>query len=102
MDDLPIPEIQQELGRRLRRYRLQQDLSQDHVAERSTISTRTLRNLEQGQDVNLSTLLRVLQTLGRLDAVDAFLPPPKVSPLEYLNAGSKERKRASKGPDDRR
>jgi transcriptional regulator with XRE-family HTH domain len=102
MEDLPIPEIQQELGRRLRRYRLQQDLSQDHVAQRSAISTRTLRSLEQGQDVHLSTLLRVLSTLGRLDALDAFLPPPKVSPLEYLQAGLKERKRASKGTDDRR
>lgn len=102
MDDLPIPEIQGELGARLKRYRLQQNLSQDEVATRSGISTRTLRSLEQGQDVQLSTLLRVLRTLGRLDALDAFLPPPKVSPLEYLGAGLKERKRASKSRDDRR
>ncbi len=100
MHDKPTPEILTEIGARLRRYRLQQDLPQSSVAERAGVSARTLRSLEQGQDVQLSTLLRVLRALGRLDAVDAFLPPPRTSPMELLQNQLTERKRASRTSSD--
>lgn len=103
MQALPVPEILEELGARLRRYRLQQDITQADVAARAGISTRTLRSLEQGDDVQLTTLLRVLRALGRLDALDTFLPAPRVSPMELLQNRMKQRRRASNSKsDDRR
>ncbi len=103
MELLPIPEILAELGARVRRYRLQQDVTQADLAARASISARTLRSLEQGDDVQLTTLLRVLRALGRLDSLDAFLPAPRVSPLEMLANRMKERQRASGSTsDDRR
>ncbi len=90
------PEILAELGRRLRRYRLQQNLTQADLARDAGVSTRTLRNVESGSDTQLSTLLRILRALGRHDALDAFLPRPGVSPMELLRAGGRERRRASR------
>ena len=97
---LSEPEILAELGRRLRRYRLQQNLTQAAVANAAGVGTRTVRNVESGGDTQLSTLLRILRALGRLDALDAFLPKPEASPMELLRAGGRERQRA--GPRRRR
>ncbi len=95
LTQLSDPEILAELGRRLRRYRLQQNLTQADLARDAGVSTRTVRNVENGGDTQLGTLLRVLRVLGRLDALDAFLPRPGVSPMELLRAGGRERQRAS-------
>ncbi len=95
LTQLSDPEILAELGRRLRRYRLQQNLTQADLARDAGVGIRTLRNVEQGGDTQLVTLLRILRALGRLDALDAFLPRPGVSPMELLRAGGHERERAS-------
>ena len=96
---LSEPEILAELGRRLRRYRLQQNLTQADLARDAGVGNRTVRNLESGGDVQLGTLLRILRALGRLDALDAFLPRPGVSPMELLRSGGRERQRASASRD---
>ena len=92
---LSEPEILIELGHRLRRYRLQQNLTQADLARGAGVGTRTVRNVEAGGDTQLVTLLRILRALGRLDALDAFLPRPGVSPMELLRSGGRERQRAS-------
>jgi transcriptional regulator with XRE-family HTH domain len=87
-------ELIAEIGDRIRRYRLQQNLKQEDLARNAGISPRTVRNREGGGDVRLSTMIAVLRALGRTDAVDAFLPHPRVSPMELLEAGGSERRRA--------
>lgn len=93
-------EVVTELGGRLRRYRLQQNLSQAALAKRAGVATRTLRNLERGKDTQLSTLVRLLRALGRLDALEAFLPPPGLSPMELLKTRGRPRRRASRTRDE--
>lgn len=86
-----------ELGRRFREYRLQQNVSQAALAHRAGLSVRTLQNLEAGRDSQLSTVLRALRALGRLDAIDSFLPVPRVSPMTLLETQGRGRQRAG-GP----
>ncbi len=97
--DLAEMEILAELGGRLRRYRLQQNVTQADLARDAGISPRTIRNVERGEDTQLSTLIRILRVLGRLDGLDAFLPRPGVSPIELLATGGRERQRARRRPD---
>lgn len=87
-------EILEEIGRRLREYRLQQNVAQAEIAERAELSPTTVKNAERGRDPRLSTLIRILRVLGRLEALDAFLPPPRVSPLAVLRTAGKPRERA--------
>ena len=89
-------EILAELGRRVRSARLRQNVSQGALARDAGISERTLRSLERGGDVQLATLLRVLRALGHVDAMDAVLPDPGVSPMELLRTAGRGRRRASK------
>ena len=87
-------EILQEVGARLRAYRLQQNLPVEEVAERAGLSRNTVGNAEAGRDPRLSTLVRILRVLGKLDALEAFLPPPSLSPMQLLQNKGRPRKRA--------
>jgi transcriptional regulator with XRE-family HTH domain len=87
-------ELIAEIGDRMRRYRLQQNIPQEDLAEKAGVAPRTVRNMESGGDVRLSTIVAVLRALGRTDVIDAFLPRPGVSPIELLETGGSERRRA--------
>ena len=89
-------EILSELGRRVRRTRLRENLGQAALAEGAGLGERTLRKFEQGSDVQLSTLIDLLRALHRLDALENFLPDPGISPMELLGRAGKQRQRASK------
>ena len=87
-------EILQEIGRRLQRYRLQQNRTTELVAADAGISERTLRRAESGDNPTLESLVRILRALGRLDALESFLPAPLVSPIQLAQLGGRERQRA--------
>ena len=86
-----------EVGARLRQYRLQRNLRVEDLSVASGVSERTLNRMEAGRSVGTENLVRVLRGLGRLQALDAFLPEPEVSPLQLASLGGKRRRRASGG-----
>ncbi|HKJ92303.1 MAG TPA: helix-turn-helix transcriptional regulator [Longimicrobiales bacterium] len=86
-------EVLAELGRRLRRYRLdRQGESSVSVAEAAGLSRVTVEKAERGGNPTLETLVRLLRAYGRLDALEAFLPEPTVSPMEVLRRGTGRRR----------
>ena len=87
-------EILGELGSRIRRYRLQQNRTIAEVAELSGLSRVTVERAERGAHPTLESVIRILRALGRVESLDAFLPPPLVSPLELAQMSGRERKRA--------
>lgn len=93
-------EVLAELGERLRRIRLERNERMEDVAERAGVGLRTLGRLEKGEGGSLTSFLKVLRALGRLQAVDSFLPTPTVSPLALDRMGGRRRRRASSVADD--
>ena len=87
-------EILAELGARLRTYRLQRNLSIEDVAQKAGVGARTVTRAESGERPTLETIIRILRALDRLEALDAFLPPPLVSPLQLAALQGEERQRA--------
>lgn len=84
------------VGRRLRDYRLRQNISRAHLAERAGLGVATVARAEAGHNPRLITLIRILRALGRLDSLDALLPEPALSPLDAIDRNSPEpRRRAS-------
>jgi len=83
------------IGERIQRERLNQNLSQQALAERAGIGVRTVRSLETGERITVETLIRALRALGRLGALEAFLPDPGLSPLQLAKLQGRERRRAS-------
>lgn len=94
--DLPTPDVLREFGARIRGYRLQQNLRVIDIARLSGLPARTINRLEAGENSTLETVVRVLRALGRLDALEAFLPVPTLSPIQLAALSGQVRQRASR------
>ncbi len=88
------------IGAFVRHHRLQQNRTQDELAQDAGISRSTLSLLEKGETVTLATLIQVLRVLDKLEVLEAFTVKQIVSPLAVAKEQLGKRKRASgKGTD---
>lgn len=91
-----------ELGRRLARTRLERNLTQEQLAHEAGVSRATVERLEGGEPVKSTSLIRVLRSLDRLDALDRLIPEPLPSPVERLKLQGRQRRRARPGGSEKR
>ncbi len=101
LDSLSDAEILQELGERIRAARQAQGLTIEQAALKAGVHRNTLSKVEEGSDSQLSTLIRVLRTFGRLQALDMFLPAPTGSPIQLARQQAKQRLRQRVRPPKR-
>lgn len=82
------PEIVAYLGKQYRMYRQQLKMTQKDVAEKAGLSVMTIQKFESGnsRDISMTTLLRLLRVIGRLDDISAILPDFPASPYFSENA----------------
>ena len=62
-----------ELGARVAAWRLERGLTQQQLAFRADIGRATLQRLEAGASVQLTSLVKLLRSLGMLDVLDSLL-----------------------------
>jgi len=86
--------VLEELGERLAQTRLERNLSQERLATEAGVSKATIERLEAGEPVKSTSLIRVLRSLGRLEALDHLLPEPLPSPIERIRLQGRRRQRA--------
>lgn len=84
-----------EIGERLSRRRLAQQMTQADLAEQAGIGKRTLERVEAGATAQFSTIIRVFRVLGLLEKLDQALAEPAIRPLEAAARKGKARQRAS-------
>ena len=72
--------IADELGRRLRALRLRRNITQQALAEATTLSLNSIKALESGKG-KLASVIAVLRELRALDELDSFISEPGISPL---------------------
>jgi putative transcriptional regulator len=87
--------ILREIGERLRRERLNRNLTQAVLAERAGVSRIVVQRLEQGAGSTLGGLIAVLRAMGLLGQLDAFLPDPGPSPIQLARLQGRTRERAT-------
>lgn len=87
-----------ELGRRVERLRLDRNWTQEQLAREAGVSRPTVERMEAGASGSMTSFVRVLRALGRLEALDEVVPLPDVRPMDVLREGApKRRKRARPG-----
>jgi putative transcriptional regulator len=91
-------QIEGALCKRLARIRLSRNITQRKLAEEAGVSLRTIGRLEKGEGVSLETFIRVMTALGIQQNLEALLPDPRVRPIERIDIGGAERKRARPRP----
>jgi transcriptional regulator with XRE-family HTH domain len=82
-------DLEELLGRHVRRARIEEQLTQAEVATRANVSLGALRHLESGSGATVSTLVKVLRALGREEWLTTLAsePGPAVfNPLDLLAA----------------
>ncbi len=95
--------IEAALCKRLESIRISRNITQVQLAMTAGVSPRTIGRLEKGQGVSMDTFIRVLTALGIQQNLEVLLPDPTVRPIERVDIGGAERKRARPGSssDDR-
>lgn len=89
-----------QIGLFVQSHRLNQNKSQERVAEAAGISRSTLSLLERGEKVRIDSLIQVLRVLDLLYVMDVFKVNEQISPLEYAKLQKKQRKQASPKKSD--
>lgn len=81
------------LDQRLKRHRLDMNMTQAEVASRCGLTQVTIAKLEAGKGSRLSTLIKVMKVLGIEEQLDLLAPPAPISPIRMNQYGTL-RKRA--------
>jgi transcriptional regulator with XRE-family HTH domain len=87
--------LAKQVGVFIKHHRLEQNKTQELVAQAAGISRSTLSLLERGETVTVATLIQVLRVLDQLQVMDAFEIKQSISPLALAKAEKEKRKRAS-------
>lgn len=82
------------LCKQLKNIRLTRNFTQAQLAQESGVAIGTIRRLEEGQSVSLNTFIRVIMALDIQQNLGTLLPDPTIRPIERVNSGGSERKRA--------
>ncbi len=90
-------QIEAELGRRLKRRRVELGLNQTEVAERAGVARRTVSSVERGEGGSMATFVTLLRALEALDDLQRLLPDPGPSPIA-LTEGRANRVKERKYP----
>lgn len=93
--DMGHEAVLSELGARLRRLRLNRNVTQAEVATQAGISRSVIQNIEGGADCTLGSFVRVLRAHDALDQLDGVLPDPGVSPVQLARQQGRLRHRAT-------
>ena len=83
-------EWQVELGRHLRDLRLRQNIDQRQLAEQAGVALNVVKHLEGGKGATVSSLIKVLRALGRVEWLGTLAPEVSVSPMQLLKSKSKK------------
>jgi transcriptional regulator with XRE-family HTH domain len=86
--------LTQQIGAFIKNQRMEQNKTQDMVAEAAGISRSTLSLLERGETVTLATLIQVLRVLDQLQVMEVFEVQQSISPMALAKAEKEKRKRA--------
>jgi transcriptional regulator with XRE-family HTH domain len=92
--DLSDDAVMKELGRRMAQLRIDSNYTQEYLAERAGVGKSTLERLEKGKQVQTSSLVRVLRSLGQLDVLEGLLPAADIRPMDLLRLKKNRRQRA--------
>ena len=87
--------VLEELGERIHRCRLDNDISQEDVARRAGVGRNVVQNVENGKIYTIMGLIRILRALGLIGELDRLFSDLGPNPLELVKLKGHQRQRAS-------
>ena len=102
-NDMTEIEILQKIGARMREIRLEQNMKQKELAEKSGLSMFSISQMETGHNTSVQSLVQVLKALNRLDMIEPFLKEKEIDPAtlaRFIQSQQSQRKRVSRSISD--
>ncbi len=102
-NDMTEIEILQKIGTRMREIRLEQNMKQKELAEKSGLSMFSISQMETGHNTSVQSLVQVLKALNRLDMIEPFLKEKEIDPAtlaRFIQSQQSQRKRVSRSISD--
>jgi transcriptional regulator with XRE-family HTH domain len=87
--------LAEHIGAFIKHHRMEQNKTQEILANAAGISRSTLSLLERGETVTLATVIQVLRVLDQLHVMEVFTVQQEISPLTLAGIERKKRRRAS-------
>lgn len=89
--------IEIEVGERLKKLRLEYNITQNDLAKKTGLSRVSISKIERGMGVNLSSLIQIMRGLRVLENIEHLIPEQEISPIEIIRLKNKtKKKRASR------
>ena len=85
-----------DLGRKIKLYRISLEMSQQELADKTGISKRSISRIEQGESVQMNSLFTILIALDLGDNIELLVPDQSRRPSFYLEKQENMPKRVRK------
>jgi transcriptional regulator with XRE-family HTH domain len=92
-------EILKKIGVRMKEIRLEQNIKQKELAEKSGLSMFSISQMETGHNTSILSLVQVLKALNRLDMIEPFLKEKEIDAAtlaRFIQSQQSQRKRVSR------
>jgi len=86
-----------ELGRRLERHRVERNWTQAEMADQAGVGRATLQRAERGKSVQMTSMIKLLRTLGLLAGLEGALPEAISLPIAELDREQRKTRRRARG-----
>ena len=83
----------EELGSRLKVYRIRKKLQQQALAPNHGVGMATIHRMECGSRIVIELFIRILRVLDMLENIEEFIPEPPISPILMRDLKGKKRYR---------
>ncbi len=101
MQELTSQTILTQLAERVKRYRIDMNLSQADFSQKAGISLRSITNFESGSDVKFSNFIKILKALELADNLELLVPDVSKRPSSFLvKEKQKQRVRKSSSKEE--
>lgn len=92
--------LSEHIGLFIQHHRLEQNKTQETIANEAGISRSTLSLLERGETVTIASLIQVLRVLDLLHVMEAFNIQKSISPIALMKKEKEKKQRASGKKED--
>src|SRR5271155_5617973 len=86
-----------ELGSRLERHRLERNWTQAELAAEAGVGQATVQRAERGQSVQMTSMIKLLRTLGLLGGLEVAIPESIDLPIAQLERQQRRIRRRARG-----
>jgi len=88
--------VLEHIGGRVRQLRLRKNITQSQLAKDSGVGKSTIERFEKGHSIQLTSLIRILRSFGKLEELLDLIPDQTASPMEMLMKEEPAKYRASR------